>query len=339
METMRQGLLQDINNEMPNNVDLFICSASYEDRCLQIALNLAINITKVLIFKNKAEKNEVNGELKIKNANAIRDHFPSSNVNIVTISKSDPFITSDEMFRVLIECKKTKEQITLIVDITTFTHESLLILFKIINIVSDEKDKIIYVYNPAEEYCYQTNDINKKWLSKGIKEIRTILGYPGFFSPYKKLHLIILVGYEVERCLKLIEEYEPSLVSFGIPKEKDSANKKIHYLNFHRYQRLLAAYPFVNEFRFSSIDPDKTYKDLKRLISKNNGFNTVIAPMNSKLSTLGAGIVGEEYSKVQICYPRANIYNTKDYSLKSNRFIIYSRTLIIQKSELKSEHA
>ena len=311
--------LNKLDSHLVDKIDLFICSASFEDRCFKVAEVISKNIKHVLIFKNKADIKESNKSIKIKNANYLKSLFKHSEV--IPISKSDPFFTSNQFVKEILKNNKTKRNI--LVDISTFTHEALLILMKVIDIFKNKEDKVMLAYNPAKDYCFETSKKEDKWLSKGIKEIRTVLGYPGSFSPYKKLHLIILVGFEVEKCIKLIEDYEPSILSFGIPNAKDSFGKTIHQVNFQRYKKLLSIYPNINEFKFSCVDPKKTMNQLIKLIEKYPDFNTVIAPMNNKLSTVGAGLAANKIDKVQISYARANLYNTKDYSLASENCVIF----------------
>ena len=67
----------------------------------------------------------------------------------------------------------------------------------------------IYVsYIGAKEYSVNEKNEDDKWLSKGIKEIRTVIGYPGFSDPTKDNHLLILFGFESDRTKRLINEFE-----------------------------------------------------------------------------------------------------------------------------------
>ena len=78
----------------------------------------------------------------------------------------------------------------------------------------DESSVVDFLYAPASEYSIGDKP-GDKWLSKGISEVRSVMGYPGGFAPSRDTHLIILAGFEDYRALSLIQELEPSLVSIG----------------------------------------------------------------------------------------------------------------------------
>ena len=60
-------------------------------------------------------------------------------------------------------------------------------------------------------------------------------------------HLIILMGYEVERASTLISVYEPSRITIGYAKKIDSIDDKHYELNKKRFAELLDEFPaFAN---------------------------------------------------------------------------------------------
>ena len=57
--------------------------------------------------------------------------------------------------------------------------------------------------------------MGEKWLSKGVKEIRSVLGFPGEILPSRKNHLIVLTGYEYERAKTIIDILQPYSLALG----------------------------------------------------------------------------------------------------------------------------
>lgn len=117
----------------------------------------------------------------------------------------------------------------IVIDITAFTREILLILLRIITIpfVSDKAD-ITLVYMPAK--CYQ-----KDWLTKGVRDIRPVLGYSGLLSPSKKSLLVILTGFEEERIHTIINAFEPSNILLGHPNEHSSISPDLFKISEQKY--------------------------------------------------------------------------------------------------------
>jgi len=73
-------------------------------------------------------------------------------------------------------------------------------------------------------------------------------------------------------------------------------------------------YTSVLRFTFSLCDSAKARDELRRQAAAVSGHNTLIAPMNTKISTVGAALLGMEDETVQLCYATANQYNEKAYS-------------------------
>jgi hypothetical protein len=202
---------------------------------------------------------------------------------------------------------------TYLVDITTFTHEALLILLKLLQLKVKPVDSVTFVYTAALEYSVGDKQDNK-WLSKGIGEIRSVLGYPGKMVPTQKLHLVILAGFESERAERFIEEYEPNVVSLGLGDPDSSTNPAHSPVNRAMHRRVAAQHKDGVTFMFSCSDPMETRTAIQDRIRQVPDHNVLIAPMNTKLSTVGAALVAFEDDSVQLCYATAHQYNESNYS-------------------------
>lgn len=306
----------EITKYIPEEVDLFLCSVSYEVRCKIIPTSISKVTKEAIIFRNKAEPFSTGEKQKEENIQCLKSIF-GSNTSTIEISKSDPFLLSNR-FQTYLQERLSQQLQTIVVDITTFTHEALLIIFKILCHLKIKLDnKVFLIYNYAKEYSYNIKDEREKWLSKGIKDVRTILGYPGKPKPLNQIHLIVLVGFEAERALKLIEEYEPSVLSLGLVKE-DEKSIMLSPINKMIYTNLLSIYPDVHKFNFSYTDPIRTKDVILKQAQEFSDYNVVIAPMNNKISTIGVGLAAIENPAIQLCYSSARLYNTEGYSSPSN---------------------
>lgn len=311
MKTMKALTSVDITAELTrNNIDYFISSASFEDRCLGLASLLAdFNFEKVLIFGT------IDFDKKIEeNRSIIVSLFKNSaEVLPVDLTINNPVLSFVSMIKA---CEKLFEGAakTLLFDITTFTHESLLMLFRLLLVRKRPEDKILISYVGAKNYSCNVPNNDEKWLTKGVKELRSIIGYPGYSDPSKKNHLIILFGFEKERTMKLIEEFDFEMVSLAFGSKGDSIGLNNQEINENRHNEILKLYSNAKKFDVSLTDPHLVKRTILDYVSQYNDYNIVIAPMNNKISTIGVGLAAIENKDIQLFYMQANIYNIEAYS-------------------------
>lgn len=302
---MKNKKIYELKNSV-TNIDLFICSASFEERCLTLIKNVDLSsIKNILIIVNKDEEYSFNDNIS---------KFPSD--NILRISFSDSHDVIEKFSSYFANYFKTKCS-NVFVDITTFTHEGLLIVLKMLQLYKYSYKNLTLGYVGAKEYSVNETSEEQKWLSKGIKSIRSVIGYPGILEPSKPNHLIIPFGFELERTINLIEELDYKKISLGFGSEHDSINTKHYKLNKVRHEELMSHYKDADKFEISLRDPLKTKTLLVDFLQKYSDYNNIIVPMSNKISTLGVALYAMEHPKVQLCYIKPKEYNTSNYSIPS----------------------
>ena len=75
-------------------------------------------------------------------------------------------------------------------------------------------------------------------------------------------------------------------------------------------------------FDFSCINVEETIRNIEKIIDSNNKMNYILAPLNTKLSTVAAGIVALRNETVQLCYPIPEAYNIEYASPSGNVTIV-----------------
>lgn len=301
-----------LKDEFLAPVDLFICSASFEDRCLSIGQNLASDrIRKAIIARNT------------RYLRLVSDHFEhlsrlfDGRYVTLDVDSHDPIETTKNIVEIIRSAEGHSVRRVLI-DITTFTHETLLILFRVCHDAFDDATLVEFLYNPAEEYSVG-DEPRDKWLSKGIREVRSVMGYPGEFVPSRPTHLVVLVGFEDYRALRLVQEIEPSLVSVGYGDSQELDTRPHQITNEMKLEKLRSVVGNVDDFVFSCYDADSTEMTIREVAGKGE-YNTILAPMNTKISSLGAGRAAIRDESIQICYAQADIYNYGFYSRASDLY-------------------
>ena len=133
--------------------------------------------------------------------------------------------------------------------------------------------------------------------------------------PARRLHLVVLVGFEVERARLLIDACEPDVISLGSGRATATDSNKAHLpRNTDSLRQLSVLYPNYRKFEFSSVDPADTEEALAEQVAQVPDHNTIVAPMSTKLSTIGAALFALHNREVQLCYAPAITYNTPAYS-------------------------
>ncbi len=315
--------LDAIGTILPSQIDLFICTASFESRCLSIATRVAARTNQAVIVRNSEFVASTETNFKTLQT------FFSNRTHELLISSMSPTVTADAFSSAVISRMREIGAGNVLVDITTFTHEHLLILMALIR-SHGLHCKIQLGYTGAAEYSTNTDE-ESVWLSRGVGQVRSILGYPGGMAPSKRLHLIILVGFEVERARSLIEILEPSKLSLGIGAEEKSVSPQ-HYTRNERFRNRLQEFlsrqaqtqTDVDTFTFSCIDPHEARDAVILQAAKFPEFNTVICPMNTKVSTIGVGLAALQEPRLQVVYATVAEYNEAGYSTPGEDVRIFS---------------
>lgn len=311
--------LSKLKDRLNQDAYLFICSASFEKRCLSVATNINKQyILCSLIFYNKdCEMYMEENITKLK-------EILGERAGLIPLSKEDPIFTADGMKRALKNISKSKEINHILLDITTFTHESLLIILKLLELIFPEI-KLTCLYSNAKEYD-PGKDKSNKWLSRGLVEIRSVLGYSGNLLPTQKTHLIIIVGYEHERAVNIINLIEPTSVSLGFGTSDNATTERDSDANEH-YKNLVEAvarnYTQIDCFEMPCNDPFSASETIVKKIDEIKDRNILIVPLNNKLSTIGVALAASQRENVQICYAPATVYNHSNYSVPGSICYIF----------------
>lgn len=321
--TPKRILLSDLSKHLDDQYDLFICSSSFEERSLSITKNINTKIFRRSLILSNQDLQPYVGKNK---AELLKIYGTAS--EIVEVCTGDPLITADSIMSHVSSVVKEGFASSILLDITTFTHESLLILLRLLEIYCNAS-KITCAYANASEYSVG-DDVKQKWLSRGIGEVRSVLGYPGKIVPSRETHLILIVGYEHERAGGLIAAIEPHSISLGFGRSGSATTDKDQDANeryMHLVEQVATSFSEINKFEIPCNDPYGTKDELLKQIDLVKDKNVVIAPMNNKLSTVGTAMAAIESPDVQLCYPPALRYNFDNYSSPGSHCYLFNLEL------------
>lgn len=313
--TPEKILLSQLPNKIGQQLDVLVCCASFEERCRSVPNALGSSRVELALICENEDIEQVRPNAQL----LLGMYGPKARK--VPLRTDGPVKSADGIKSALSQAACLRP-LSYLVDITTFTHESLLILLQLLRSLLKADDRVTFAYVPAKEYSVG-NSADEKWLSKGIDGIRSVLGYPGLLSPSRLMHLIVLVGYESERAAKLIDAYDPAVISLGFGEKECSVSPELHEVNMAFYRSLAARYQNVHEFSFSCVNPSDAKRAIERQIRNTPGHNVVLAAMNTKISTVGAALAAFANDEIQLCYAHASQYNFERYSSPSNECYLF----------------
>jgi hypothetical protein len=307
----------EIAMQLPNKF-VFICFASFEKRS---------TISATAIPRDRISKTIAFRSINVANEDAVETICSKlSDVQIIEIELRNPISVAQDMTTCVKELISAGNQ-SLVVDVTTFTHESLAMLIKLLYDNQKAFTTIHFLYNGAFDYSdSKTDGLKQMWLSKGCRDVRNVIGYPGMMRPALKTCLVLLTGFELERATGLIEILEPDRLMLGIGTEPTHENNQEAMDYFRKkFTEWESNYKNSNysNFEFSCKNISSAIVSIENVVASNPDENYIVVPLNTKLSTIAAAIVALRNKKIQICYPLPEIYNTKNYSIPSDTITVF----------------
>lgn len=323
---MHKVALKDLSNEFNDFTGALLVGLGFDSRCLSVLSNFSLNqISEIIGISNAgwSDKNQ-------SNIDKFRE-IGGSKCSVLGQGATSVIEVADQLSKQLIDVL-ARPEVKLLVDITSLSHELLVLLLGMLYELDGLK-RTSLVYVGAAAYSTNTEQ-NAMWLSRGVKNVRSVLGFPGTMLPSRKLHLIILTGFEIERASEVILRYEPTSMSIGMGAKGQSISESHHSKNKEFFERITnfvdsQAYATneVFNFSFSCVSPTETRDQLINHINELDGFslkNLVICPLNTKLSTVGVALAAIKHPEIQICYAEPEEYNTEGYASPGNEATIFN---------------
>ena len=278
IEIPEEKLLEGIQNR---NEDVLICAGSPEERCLgsirRLAKDYKANNSFILCYSDhRNERRRLHLEEMSQRLKIIGD------CTEFKIDEEKPIPVLNSIVDKIEECVRGKANPKISFDISTIIKWHILFLLRALE-KKDLLKGIRFLYTEPEDYV--TNLFQP--LSFGIREIFPIPTYYGNYDLSKESLLILMLGYEGDRAIALLEDIDPTDCLLLIPKpayhpewdgRTEEMNKEIINL--------------VGKSKIEYIDsrnPVKVAIQMKKLLSngKYATYNHIISPLGTKPQTLG----------------------------------------------------
>lgn len=207
----------------------------------------------------------------------------------------------------------------LVIDVTCMPRELLGMLLFAVSRKSSAIDSVSVAYVAAPEGGYATQNKNlpesDRWLSKGVKTVRSIIGFPGTFRSERDSHLVILAGHEMDRILQIVEYLEPSRLTISGGQEKSSILVGAEQLSREVADALRdqlkdrIQVPEIGDIEFGSSSIEEVFESLIDAKLEKSDENIALVAMNTKLSFVGAALFALCQREVRMIYAVPQEYN------------------------------
>jgi hypothetical protein len=280
----------------------YIGRASFETRSITIPKSLDVIKPDSVSFASKDRS-----VLAQKNVDILKDAHEA--VQVCDLDTGDAIKSADEIFSVVSAAAALDGLENTLIDVSSFRREELLVLLAVLRSLRKYPA-------PSCELAYVTaSKMADDWLSRNVIAHRSVVGYAGEIYPSRKTRLAIMMGFESERAKSIVENYEPFEIIVGMSPLAESINPSLHERNKSFFEDLRRQFASnCTTFEFSARDPIKTAMDLESALPLDNKSNLILAPIHTKLSTIGAGIFALKHREIQICYAEVDEYNEENYS-------------------------
>lgn len=309
-------MLSSMSQWIAGKASCFIFSISFESRSTAVYKQVAKCFSQTVGFYNA---NHAYNDKALEDARGL-----SGNLKVEPINSDNPILTLDKMVDVIKRELGSDKAVTIALDITCFTKESLAMLIRVLRFVLAPGSKITCLYLKAEHYAYEDTKSGKEgWLSRGIANIRSILGYRGDVSLLAETHLIVLPGFETERAHSIVDTLQPNRLTVGTIDAAESVRPEFAIKTAQMTERLENYYPDQNiqHINFSAKDPFFTRDNILKCCVA--AENTVVACLNNKVAAVGVCLAAAANPAIQLVYAQPLEFNRENRSVPSSEVLVF----------------
>jgi len=285
---------------------LFICCASFEERCLSSVARMGTDFRTrfgvIFAIEEPFYKKQVDDNLFRLESELVKR--TAEGVFVISCQKENPMEGIAQLKDIWEQCRpKSLTEPFITIDISGFTKIYLLELLRYL--VIDLNLGIPRMLHTTQKYLPAK-------LTQGINQITTIPNFFGSPSPKKETILALLLGFEPERSLAVWQHFNPAKTIALITDPPRYGN-----LNYVKYAQennsYLLSQPSVEVRNVPADNPYAVKNVLEAIHSDTRGsFNMVIGPFGTKPQVVGVFLFCLEHPKVQVVYSFPTKY-TKSY--------------------------
>ena len=286
--------LMKLNEYGPD--DLFICCASFEERCLSSIAKMGADFRTrfgiIFVIEEPLYKKQIDSNLfRLQSELGKRT---TEGTFVISCPKERPIEGITQLKNVWEQCKsKIAAEPFITIDISSFTKIYLLELLHYL--VVDLNLGIPRMLHTTQKYLPAK-------LTQGVNQITTVPNFYGTPSLDKETILVLLLGFEPERSLAVWKQFNPAKTIALITSPPRYGN-----LNYVKHAEENNSYLlWQSSVEVENVPADNPYavrSVLEAIYNDTKGsFNMVIGPFGTKPQVVGVFLFCLEYPKVQVVY-------------------------------------
>ncbi len=276
--------------------DLFICCASFEDRCLSSTLGMGIDFRTrfavIFALEERLYKKQVDTNLFRLQSELGRRTAKGSFV--ISCQRENPVDGVSQFKNIWEQCKpRDSEEPFITIDISGFTKIYLLELLHYL---------VIELNLGIPRLLHTTQTYLPTKLTRGVEQITTIPNFFGNPSLEKSTLPILFLGFEPERSLAVWKHFNPVKTIALITNPPRYGN--LSYLKYTQENNsYLLSQPSTEVRDVPADNPYAVKKVLEAIYyDTRDSFNMVIGPFGTKPQVVGVFLFCLEHPRVQVIY-------------------------------------
>ena len=302
--------------------DLFIATVSFETRCCSSIQRLSegyqVNRALLLRFKkpNQGSREEHFREMSTQLVwRTVGQRLP----DVLWCEKDDGLDGYFKLVRYLEALPQPPQRITL--DITTVTKQYLLLLLRTIR--TKLPNAGLQFFTPLRVYSFPQGHTR---MSHGVKYVTPVPFYAGIQYPERSDLLVLFLGYEGERAVRLWRTVEPerTIAIIANPAFRPGG----HLPTIRNNRTLLELDRSVLEQRqVPAGSPGAVFWLLSQIKEEFRDWNVMVSCLGPKVQVIGAFLFFEQHESLpwQMLYAPAATYDEKHYSVSPEPFTMEYR--------------
>ena len=287
--------------------DLFICCASFEERCTSGAAKLSpgfrARYSIIFVIEETFYSREVNTQL-VKLQTELSRHT-SEGLYIIRCQRDNPTEAIGQVKNIWQRVRpKDTDEPFITLDISGFTKIYLLQLLHFL--VAEQNLGIPRIIHTTQEYAPTR-------LTRGVEQIITIPNFFGTISLEKQTILLLMLGFEPERCLSVWKQFNP-VRTIALISNPPRAGQTDYLAYAESSNASLLSQDSIEQRDIPPDDPFGVRQVLESIYHEvRDNYNVVIGPFGTKPQTVGVFLFCLEHPKVQVVYSFPSSY-THSYS-------------------------
>jgi hypothetical protein len=291
---------------------LFIACAGFEDRSTAVVQRLSQDyaVDRAVVFRSKEYAAKGRTEENYATLRNILGGASRLGQRSIEFHIDRPIAAMAEFQRLCAEWNDTQAIQSITIDISTFPRQEMLMTLRIVDSLPWQPD-VRLLYAEPERY---SSELPGGWLTRGVRSVRSVPGFGGIQPPRKRKLLVIFLGHEPERAAITWKRHQAKMSVAIKPgpsyrEELNGITETTHSLLFTELgaANVLAPIPArgVREAEAAVLALWQRYHE---------SYFLVVAPLGTKLQTLGIYRAARLKNDMQITYAVPSLYNFNNYS-------------------------